>query len=170
MPHSFIVGSTGSGKTQFVKRKLIPSFKAANVDIKVFDPMMTLWDLPKENCFCNAENFLSELASFRNCLVICDEAPKLYELDKKTMNSYLMTKRQHGVKIILIAQRYMNLPPDSRGNTTDICYSFHQTTNNSLAIKEDYHKIPELDKLKPLEYVAFNHYDCSTVRELILEE
>ncbi len=165
-PHSLIIGVTNSGKSTLAK-KISQIFFSKGINVFIFDPYASSnWSSQSRDFkFSKPDNFIGKINQLKRGVLIIDEAPLLFDDYKNEMNGLMMRGRQQGLKIFLLAQRYKNLPPNSRGNA-NLVYAFSQSPEDTKLIKLDYPKCPDLASFQQGEYVALTTFDCSPLTKV----
>lgn len=163
--HTLIIGQTNSGKSTLAKI-LTHEYEKREIETMLFDPYLDDgWATHDSNRYADEIEFLNALAKTKNKAVFIDESPVLYDKYKDVMNGFLMRGRHQGLKFFLIAQRYKNIPPNSRGNAKFV-YSFMQNPMDTKMIQEDYVKVGDLSQLKQFEYYHFTQFECTEKKKL----
>jgi len=108
--HVLIAGTTGYGKTQWVRRAM-PHFKRG---VLVFDPNGEPgW--PSEHVYADPERFGQAVREARHAIIIVDEATELVKRYDETY-LWLATRARHlGHLCLFLSQRPSMLSPTVRG-------------------------------------------------------
>jgi hypothetical protein len=120
--HGGLVGSTGCGKSRFVREVLIPSYRRRGIGAIILDPVAQEWGPPDPAGrwqTADPMEWIAKLKSSRRVLGIVDECSQHIYKDHQIRNALSWSatvSRNSGILCAYIGQRIIHIPTDYRGN------------------------------------------------------
>lgn len=149
MPHSLVVGITGSGKSRLVREIVIPLWCRRGYAVLVLDPLSQPWP----GAYWQTSDplkFIAKAKASEKCVLIVDECSTALrgdgELERET--KWLATQsRNRGHTAYFIGQRVLQMQPDVRNNCS-AGYVFNQTPADARWFAEQWN-IPDVESTAP---------------------
>ncbi len=162
MPHSLIIGMTGSGKTS-VATAMSGMYQQKGVKVIVLDPMLD----PRWKADFITHNrgvFLQVMQhpETQSCAVFVDESGEMIGQHGKEL-FWLATRSRHaGHNVHFICQRAKQISPNVR-EQCEYLFMFKTALDSSKEIANDFNR-PELQEANTLQ--QFEYFQCSRYGEL----
>jgi hypothetical protein len=138
VPHKFIVGETGTGKTRLLTQCLMPAWARIGRPTIVLDPRGRSW--PATFVTKDPDEWLATLQRSWGCVGIWDECGQMCYEDPAVARRLawsVTVGRNWYHEIYLVAQRTTMVPPALRSQCSS-AFIFHQVAPDAEAIAKQY--------------------------------
>lgn len=157
MPHSLIIGMTGSGKTT-IATQMSSAYRRKNIKVIVLDPMLDpRWDADFITHDRGKFLYILQHPETVNCAVFVDESSTMIGHYRKEMFWLATQSRHRGHNVHFICQRAKQISPNVR-EQCQYLFMFNSSIDSAKELANEFNRI---ELIRANELTIFEYFHCS---------
>lgn len=159
--HSYIVGTTGSGKSHLAK-SMARGYREAGYSVLALDPVRDPeWAAVADHVTADKDEFLRVFWESANCKVFVDETLRVTDNHDKEFHATATMGRHNGHQLYYLAQRPSHIPVNIRSQCQTV-FTFRQNRKESILMSDDFGNddLRQAVELGKYEFLHATNFKC----------